>query len=128
MALASAAFAEKVTFSADLKGASEVPPTTSAGTGKADVSFDSGNKKLDWTITYSELSGDATMAHFHGPAPEGKNAGPMVTIDKVASPSKGSATLTEDQAKALTGGQMYINVHTAKFPNGEIRGQLNPKK
>jgi hypothetical protein len=68
------------------------------------------------------------MAHFHGPSPEGKNAGPMVTIDKVASPSKGSATLIEDQAKALTGGQMYINVHTAKFPNGEIRGQLNPKK
>jgi hypothetical protein len=128
VALASAAFAEKVTFSADLKGASEVPPTTSAGTGKADVSFDSGSKKLDWTITYSELSGDATMAHFHGPAPEGKNAGPMVTIDKVASPNKGSATLTEDQAKALTSGQMYINVHTAKFPDGEIRGQLNPKK
>jgi hypothetical protein len=49
LALASAAFAEKMTFSADLKGASEVPPTTSAGTGQADVSFDSGNRKLDWT-------------------------------------------------------------------------------
>lgn len=128
IALASAAFAEKMTFSADLKGASEVPPTTSAATGKADVSFDSGSKNLDWTITYSGLSGDATAAHFHGPAPEGKNAGPMVTIDKLASPSKGSATLTEDQTKALTGGQMYVNVHTAKFPDGEIRGQLKPKK
>ena len=127
VALASAAFAEKMTFSADLKGASEVPPTPSAATGKADVSFDSGSAKLDWTITYSGLAGDATAAHFHGPASEGKNAGPMVTIDKPASPSKGSATLTEDQAKALTGGQMYVNVHTAKFPDGEIRGQVKPK-
>jgi hypothetical protein len=38
---------------------------------------------------------------------------------------KGAAILTEDQAKALLG-NMYINVHTAKYPDGEIRGQLTP--
>ena len=46
----------------------------------------------------------------------------------VDSPMEGSATLTEDQSIALTGGKMYINVHTAKYPDGEIRGQLAPAK
>ena len=129
LALASAtALAENQMFSADLKGASEAPPTQSAGKGTAEVSFDSESKKLSWTITYSGLTGEATAAHFHGPAAEGKNAGPMVTIEKLASPAKGSATLDDAQVKALTGGEMYINVHTAKFPDGEIRGQLKPGK
>jgi CHRD domain len=52
----------------------------------------------------------------------------MITIKQLDSPMKGSATLTEDQIKALTGGEMYINVHTAKYPDGEIRGQLAPAK
>src|SRR4029077_20069108 len=113
---------------ADLKGASQVPPVDTAGAGKADVTYDDAGKTLAWTITYSGLSGPVTAAHFHGPAGEGENADPMVTIKQLDSPMKGSATLTEDQFKALTGGKMYINVHTAKYPDGEIRGQVAPAK
>jgi CHRD domain len=127
-AFASAVLAEKTAFTADLKGPSEVPPTDSTGTGKAEVTYDDASKMLTWTITYSGLSGNATAAHFHGPAIEGENAGPMVPIKQLDSPMKGSATLTEDQSKALTGGKMYFNVHTAKYPDGEIRGQLAPAK
>ncbi len=126
--VSTAALAEKKSFFADLKGASEVPPAQGSGKGTADVSYDTDSKKLTWTITYSGLSGDATAAHFHGPAPEGKNAGPLITIDKLPSPAKGSATLDDAQVKALTGGEIYINVHTAKYPDGEIRGQLKPGK
>ena len=127
-AFASAVLAEKTAFTAELKGPSEVPPTGSTGTGKAEVTYDNASKMLSWTITYSGLSGNATAAHFHGPAKEGDNAGPMITIKQLDSPMKGSATLTEDQSKALSGGEMYINVHTAKYPDGEIRGQLAPAK
>ena len=81
---------------------------------------------LTWTITYSGLSGKATAAHLHGPAKEGENAGPMITLSPLASPIKGSAILTDDQSKALTGGEIYINVHTAKYPDGDIRGQVTP--
>ena len=125
-AVASPAFAGKTSFTADLKGSSEVPPTDSTATGKADVTYDDSSKTLTWTITYSGLSGPATAAHFHGPAREGENAGPMITISPLASPIKGSAVLTDDQSKALTSGNIYINVHTAKYPNGEIRNQLKP--
>jgi hypothetical protein len=127
-AFASPALAEKTVFTADLKGPSEVPPTDSAGTGKAEVTYDDAGKMFSWSIMYSGLSGKATAAHFHGPAKEGENAGPMVPLTQLDSPMKGSATLTEDQAKALTGGKMYVNVHTAKYPDGEIRGQVLPAK
>ncbi len=72
--------AETMKFKADLKGASEVPPTDSAGSGSADVTVDTDTKKLSWTINYSGLSGDAAAAHFHGPAAAGENAGPAVDI------------------------------------------------
>ena len=127
-AFTSAVLAEPTVFTADLKGTSQVPPIDSAATGKAEVTYDDASKMLTWTITYSGLSGNATAAHFHGPAKEGENAGPMVPITQLDSPMKGSATLTEDQSQALTGGKMYVNVHTAKYPDGEIRGQLAPAK
>ena len=124
----SVVLAEKTAFTADLKGASQVPPIDTAGTGKADVTYDDASKMLAWTITYSGLSGPVTAAHFHGPAGKDENADPMVTIKQLDSPMKGSATLTEDQFKALTRGKMYVNVHTAKYPDGESRGQVTPAK
>ncbi len=127
-ASASAVLAEKKAFGADLKGLSQVPPIDSAGTGKAEVTYDDASKMLTWTITYSGLSGIVTAAPFHGPAKEGENAGPMITLKQLDSPIKGAATLTEDQSTALTGGEMYINIHTAKYPDGELRGPLEPAK
>jgi len=44
----------------------------------------------------------------------------------LASPIKGSATLTEQQVTDLMAGQWYFNVHTAENPSGEIRGQVLP--
>src|ERR1700726_880318 len=67
------AFAEK--FKATLDGKSEVPATTSTGTGTADIDYDAATKKLSWKLTYTGLSGPATAAHFHGPAEAGKKAG-----------------------------------------------------
>jgi hypothetical protein len=123
IAFASPASAEKL--KATLDGKSEVPATTSSGTGTADLNYDAASKKLSWTVTYSGLSGPATAAHFHGPAEVGKNAGVAVAIpNAAASPVKGEATLTDAQAADLLGGKYYINIHTAANPGGEIRGQV----
>ena len=119
------ALAESVVFKAALNGASEVPPNDSTGTGAVEATLDTSAKTLGWTITYSGISGDATAAHFHGPAAEGANAGPVVPIEgTLASPIKGTSTLSDDQIKDLQAGMWYFNVHSAKFPDGEIRGQL----
>lgn len=120
--LAGPAFAEKM--KATLDGASEVPATTSAGKGTADIDFDPATKKLTWKLTYSGLTGPATMAHFHGPAEPGKNAGVAVPIVPATSGSEGSATLTDAQAADLMAGKYYVNVHTEAHKGGEIRGQV----
>jgi hypothetical protein len=123
VAFAGPAFADKM--KATLDGASEVPPTTTAGKGTADIDYDPATKKLSWKVTYTGLSGPATAAHFHGPAESGKNAGVAVAIpNAVSSPAEGSATLTDAQAADLTSGKYYVNVHTAANPAGEIRGQV----
>jgi len=123
VALAGPAFAEKM--KATLDGKSEVPPTTSAGKGAADINYDAATKKLTWKVTYSGLMGPATAGHFHGPAETGKNAGVAVPISNIASsPAEGSATLTDAQAADLMAGKYYVNIHTAANPGGEIRGQV----
>lgn len=123
MVFAGSASAEKL--KATLDGKSEVPATASSGTGAADLDYDAASKKLSWKLTYSGLSGPATAAHFHGPAEAGKNAGVMVPIPNAAtSPVEGSATLTDTQAADLLAGKLYVNIHTAANPGGEIRGQV----
>jgi len=116
-------------YTAKLTGAAEAPPTDSKGTGTVDATYDTASKKLDWTIEYSGLTGPAMAAHFHGPAPAGKSAPPVVPIKgSLESPIKGSATLTDAQAKDLTDGMMYFNIHTAAHKAGEIRGQMEMAK
>jgi hypothetical protein len=122
IALAGPASAEKM--KATLDSASEVPANTSAGKGTADIDFDPATKKLTWKLTYSGLTGPATMAHFHGPAEAGKNAGVAVPITPATSGSEGSATLTDAQAADLMAGKYYVNVHTEANKGGEIRGQV----
>ncbi|MDB5361962.1 MAG: hypothetical protein JWO51_3259 [Rhodospirillales bacterium] len=135
LALALAAFAaapsaeaKTWTYSVVLNGKSETPATMSKGKGHGTVKYDDATKEMSWNITYAGLTGDATAAHFHGPAKPGVAAGVLVPIGPkggtVISPVIGSATLSDDQATALTGGMMYFNVHTAANPAGEIRGQV----
>ncbi len=122
--LAAPASAEMMKMTAKLDSASEVPANTSKGAGMADITYDTASKKLTWKLTYSDLTGPATMAHFHGPAEAGKNAPVAVPIAPATSPSEGSATLTDAQATDLMSGKYYVNVHTEANKGGEIRGQV----
>ena len=124
MAMASPSMAAMMNFKATLSGKSEVPPNTASATGTVTATYDTDSKKLTWKGSYSGLSGPATAAHLHGPAPAGKNAGVMIPINPHGPSFEGSATLTEAQAKALMDGDLYVNIHTAANKAGEIRGQL----
>ena len=124
VAISGPAFAEKMAMKVNLTGAAEVPANTSPGKGTADVTYDTATKLLTWKVTYSGLTGPATMAHFHGPAEPGKNASVVIPFKDAASGTEGSATLTDAQAADLLAGKMYINVHTEANKGGEIRGQV----
>jgi hypothetical protein len=113
--------------SATLSAAAEVPPNDSGGSGTLQGRYDRGTRVLSWKLVYVGLSGPATMAHFHGPASPGQNAGVVVPFANPASGSESSATLTEAQAADLLAGRWDVNVHTAAHPGGEIRGQVMVK-
>jgi hypothetical protein len=117
------------THVAHLTGANEVPANTATGTGTAWILFDAQNNTLSWTVEYTGLTGDATGAHFHGPADATATAGVIISlvtadVGALASPIQGTAQISPEQATQLTGGQWYVNIHTAANPGGEIRGQV----
>ncbi|HEY5072990.1 MAG TPA: CHRD domain-containing protein [Caulobacteraceae bacterium] len=122
---AGCASAETLRYAVALTGAAETPPKPGMGAGAADVALDTETKTLSWTVRYANLSGPATMAHFHGPAPAGVSAGALVPLTgDLKSPISGSATLTDPQIGDLRAGMLYLNIHTAMNPGGEIRGQV----
>jgi hypothetical protein len=127
---AAPAGAQTLHFATTLKGADEVPPNTTKGTGKVTATLNAGTKVFSYKVTYSGLTGPATMAHFHGPAAPGANAPPVVPVptSALANPMKGTATLTDAQITDLEAGKWYFNIHTAANPGGEIRGQLAESK
>jgi len=114
------------TMQARLTPGAQVPPVQSLGQGTAQVWLNKETGGLKWKVDYSGLSGPATAAHFHGPAEPGANAGVVVPMKSpVPYPSfDGEATVTQAQVQELLAGKWYINIHTAKNPGGEIRGQV----
>lgn len=119
--------AATTTFSATLNAASEVPPNQSTGTGSVTVTLDDATNTITWKGTFSGLTGPATAAHIHGPAPVGKNAGVIIWLSEKGNPFdslQGSGQLTPEQAADLKAGLYYVNIHTAANPGGELRGQL----
>lgn len=134
-------------FTSFLSPANEVPPVTNApgATGGAGIiyQFDTTLNMLSWTIAFEGLTGPATAAHFHsGPAGV---AGPVeVNLDtgvnsddpglngtvflsglgQTSGTFQGNAGLSTAQVTDLLGGGLYVNIHTALNPGGEIRGQV----
>ena len=83
--------------------------------------------KLTWKLTYSKLTGSATAAHIHMGAKG--TAGNVVVPLCGGTPAcksglSGTTTLTSAMMSAFKKHLLYVNVHTAKNPNGEIRGQV----
>lgn len=126
---AAATSAAAVAMTGSLSAAKEVPTNPSAGAGTVQASFDKQTSTLNWTVTYTGLTGPVRAAHFHGPALAGVNAGVALGMSgSLESPMKGSAVLTAAQAADVLAGKWYVNLHTAANPGGEIRGQVEAAK
>lgn len=79
---------------------------------------------LKWKLTFAKLTGPATAAHIHMAA-KGKSGNVVVPLcGPCKSGITGTATISAALKAAFKKHLLYVNVHTAKNPNGEIRGQL----
>jgi CHRD domain len=101
------------------------------GKGAADLTWDGSTRIVTWRITYSDMLGSVTMAHFHHGA-RGKNVPVTIWLSKkgspVAHPITAGATLSPAEAQQFEAGDEYINLRTKDRPDGEIRGQVVPPK
>lgn len=112
-------------ISVTLRGDQEVPPVNTKATGSGTITI-ADDKSVRGTISTSGITG--TMAHIHQAAP-GANGPPIITLTKKADnvwAVPDGAKLTDAQYDAFKAGNLYVNVHTAANPNGEVRGQLKP--
>ncbi|HZQ65839.1 MAG TPA: CHRD domain-containing protein [Gaiellaceae bacterium] len=107
---------------ASLVGSVEVPKGSPTGKGTAEVYVRSATR-VCWEFTYSGI-GKAVAAHIHKGKP-GK-AGPVVVPFGAAFKREGCTTAPAATVRAILASPAgyYVNVHTAKYPAGAIRGQL----
>lgn len=120
-------FSQTMFFQARLNGSQEVPPNASGGGGTSIVKYNTETRLLELTGDYQNLAAAVTASHIHSPALPGSNASVLITLTNTGGTSgtlTGSSNLTLAQESDLFDGKMYVNVHNATYPGGEIRGQL----
>lgn len=108
-----------------VSGGEEVPSNTSTATGMFNGTFDKTTKILTYTLTFTGLT--PTNMHFHkgavgvnGPVAIAISASPYTSPISTMTPA-----LTTEQEADLLNGLWYVNIHSAAFPPGEIRGQVD---
>ncbi|PZR64665.1 MAG: hypothetical protein DLM71_02180 [Chloroflexi bacterium] len=125
LALPALAAAAQMSFAASLSGSAETPAGAPNGSGSATVKLDPASGQVCFTINVSNI-GAATGSHIHQAAAGA--AGPIVVPLTKAFTGSASGCVTGDKAKvaaiAANPAGFYVNVHTAAFPGGAVRGQL----
>jgi hypothetical protein len=135
-----------------LTGYEEVPALSTPGVGEFKASISRSSDEIRYRLTFSGLESDATQAHIHfenetnngnivvflctnlGNGPAGTQAcppapakitGTIRPADVVGPAGQGIDPMEFDElVGAIQAGVAYANVHSATYPNGEIRGQL----
>jgi hypothetical protein len=138
---------------ATLSGDNEVPPIATAGKARLRATLDMKAQQITFELTYSGLEGGdpPLFAHIHF-GQSAVNGGVMVFLcgggGKPACPAPNGVPVTvtgtitaagvigpaaqsinpgefDDVATAILNGVSYANIHTTKYPGGEIRGKVN---
>ena len=117
-----------ITFGVALNGLNEVAPNASPGSGFATVVVDDVANTVFVNLNFTGLTAPATAAHIHCCSGPGVNSGVIIGLSGFPAAASGSYSNTF----ATTAGNIagieafgsYLNIHSANFPGGEIRGNL----
>lgn len=125
--MVSPALAAETTFTATLAGgAAEIPVGDPDGSGSATITIDPATNEVCWDFTTTNIA-DAVVSHIHVGA-AGVAGGVVVPldVDGFSGTSAGCVTDAAADLDAIVASPagFYVNIHTADFPAGAIRGQL----
>jgi hypothetical protein len=141
---------------AKVKGFQEIPTLSTPGKGEFDARISKDGASVDYVLSYEDLEANVLQAHIHLGAPA-FNGGIMVflctnlgngppgtplcppaggtvegtfTAAEVVGGAEAQGVLAGEFAeviRAMKAGAAYVNVHTEKYPGGEIRGQIRDR-
>ena len=106
-----------------LAGSNEVPPVTTSATGSGTITIND-DRSVSGSVTVTGMT--PTAAHIHEAA-MGVNGPVIVPMTKTGDNTftfPANAKLTDAQYASFKSGNLYVNVHTAANPGGEVRAQL----
>lgn len=88
--------------------------------------FNTDNNEVSYHVTIFDLTSDLMFSHVHGPVEECETANDGANVSGLPTALEmiGSYTLTEQQQVEMFAGKHFLNVHTFRFPSGEVRGQI----
>jgi hypothetical protein len=112
-----------ILYEADLSGAQVVPVVRTGASGKGTFALSADGTTLDYKISLSPADLAPTAVNLHLGA-IGENTGTSHQLSPISTNMSGQIALTLDEQGAITSDQLYIDVQTQAYPNGEIRGQL----
>ena len=133
---------------AKLIGFEEVPAVSTVASGKFTAKIDRSAQRIDYKLSFEDLEANSLFAHIHlgqrtanggvsaflcgggdkppCPPTSGTVEGTIDPADVIGPTSQGIAPGEFDElVKAIRAGVTYANVHSSKFPGGEIRGQID---
>ena len=117
-----------VSFHVILTPDDESTPTESTGRGQVIFTLDRQTQRITWKGSIQNLPANSrpTGIYVHGPQTIGGEAGILFDLSPggMKNPFEGSFVLNDGQVEYLVTGRFYVNLHTTKYPNGELRGEV----
>lgn len=113
------------TLTTTMLGSNEVPKGAPKGSGKAVITLNAGTRKVCWTFSSVKGISKVNASHIHKGA-KGKSGNVVVALFAGALKTKGCVKAAKSIITAIEKhpNSYYVNIHTAKYPAGAIRGQL----
>ena len=140
----------------DMTGYLEAPPVSSVASGNFEAKIDDEADEIHYTLSYEGLEAPVAQAHIHFgqrsvsggisawlcegtiqspslstpacPGQGGTVSGTITPLEVIGPAGQGIAPGEfEELVAAIRAGRAYANVHSTKFPGGEIRAQLNDR-
>jgi hypothetical protein len=114
-------------FTASLNSLQEVPVNSSAGRGSCIITLNTAETQITVNCSYSGLTSNVNASHIHGNAAPGVNAPvrfPLTNTGGTSGTITNTIAVTPADVAAMRSKLFYVNIHTANFGGGEIRGQV----